>query len=112
MGATGPAADLTEPEPLHLVLEEFAGCLEEAGGVGQGCVEIEGGFVNPLGMDRENDGFADGLEDIDSEATRLVAGGYVDAEEFVAELRFLAGQRFEANDEMEGHNVTVSRFLR
>lgn len=66
-------------------------------------VSVEGGFIEPFGVDREGEGRADGLEKMDAEAAGFGTGGDDDAEEFVAELLFFAGQGFEADEEVEGH---------
>jgi hypothetical protein len=97
------AADLAEADAADFVGEEALGGFEEADGVGQLGVMVEGGFVDPFGMDGEREGLADGFVDEEREAAGFGARWGVDAEEFVAEFVSSAGQGLEMNDGVEGH---------
>lgn len=71
--------------------------------VGKAGVGVEGGFVQPLGMNGKDEWLADGLEEMNDEAAGFGAGGADDAEQFIAELLLLAGERFEADEDVKRH---------
>jgi len=58
----------------------------EALGVGQGGMRVEGGFVDPRGVDEVDQGRAGGLVEMDAQAAGFGAGRREDAREFVTHL--------------------------
>jgi hypothetical protein len=66
-------------------------------------VGVEGGFVEPFGMNRVRGRFAEGLEKMNAEATGFGARGSDNAEEFVMELLLFAWERFETDEDVKWH---------
>jgi len=64
---------------------------------------VEGGFVEPFGMNGEGERLADGLEEMNAETAGLGAGGGDDAEQFVEKLLFFARERFKADEDVKRH---------
>ena len=64
---------------------------------------VEGGFVEPFGMNGEGERLADGLEEMNAETAMLGAGSGGDTEQFFAQLLFFARERFEADEDVERH---------
>ena len=66
-------------------------------------MQFEGGFIDPLGIDREDDRFPQGLKNVDAKAAGFGTRRSVDAQQLFTERGFLARLRLEADDEVKGH---------
>jgi GNAT superfamily N-acetyltransferase len=65
-------------------------------------VQFECSLIDPFRVNRKLDRFPNGLEDIDSEATRLVSRRSIYPQQLLAEVPLHSRQRFKADDEMKG----------
>jgi len=71
-------------------------------------VNIERRFVHPFGMNSEDEGFAQGLECLDADASGLGSRGLENTQQFFAKRRFRPRRRLKANHKVH-RQVDTSR---
>lgn len=97
------SGDLVGAEGLDGMRDESGDDTQEVLHVGECGVGVEGGLIEPFGMNGKRERFADGLEKVDPEAAGFGASGGDNAEQFVAKLVLFAGDGFEADEDVERH---------
>src|SRR5690242_15327643 len=84
---------LTKPEPLYWICKQVCGSVQKTLCVRQLCVTFKGNFVDPLGMNRKNQRFAQGFKHIYAQTARFCTRALTDTKQFLAEGFLLAGNR-------------------
>jgi hypothetical protein len=79
----------------------------EARCVGQAGMMLEGGFVEPFGVDREDGRVAERFEETHGEAAGLGSRRGGDAQQRLAKSCFVARQRLEVSEKVEGQEAPL-----
>ena len=83
--------DLLRANCLKRMTDQSRGEAAEAVGVGELCVRVEGGLIDPFGVDMESERTAERLVEMNANAARFGARRFEDTNQLVKELLFLAG---------------------
>lgn len=97
--------DLAGAEGLDGMRDESGNHAEKTLHVREFGVGVEGGFVEPLGLDGEGKRRTERFEKVNAQATGFGAGGGNDAKQLVTESLLFAGSGLEATKVCRGMRV-------
>jgi hypothetical protein len=100
------ANKLTKPKPLHWICKQVCGSAQKTLGVRQLCVTFKGNFVDPLGMNRKNQRFAQGFKHIYAQTARFCTRALTHTKQFLAEGFLFAGNRIKPDHRVNRHALT------